>query len=43
MTLVIHAVQVVIISLMGFIVLWKDGLSLFKIKRLQEMAGENRN
>jgi len=34
MTLVLHAVQVVVICLIGFFVLWKDGVSFFQIIRL---------
>ena len=40
MTIVFHAVQVVIITLLGFVILWKDGLSWMKLKKIQEM-GEN--
>lgn len=36
MTIVIHAVQVVVTCLLGYIILWKEGLSLFQVKKLGE-------
>jgi glycosyltransferase 2 family protein len=39
MTLVMHVLQVVVTVVMGYAILWKDGLSLFQLKRL----GENEN
>lgn len=35
-TLVFHAIQFVITCLIGYAILWKDGLSLLKLKRLKE-------
>jgi uncharacterized protein (TIRG00374 family) len=34
MTLVLHAIQVVVICLIGFFVLWKDGVSFFQVVKL---------
>jgi hypothetical protein len=39
LTVVMHAVQFAGTCLVGFLVLWKDGLSLFQLKRLGK--GEN--
>lgn len=36
MTLVIHTVQVVVTCLIGYAILWKEGMSLFQVKRLSE-------
>jgi glycosyltransferase 2 family protein len=36
MTLVIHTVQVVVTCLLGYAILWKEGISLFQVKRLGE-------
>lgn len=36
MTIVVHAVQVVMTCLVGYIILWKEGISLFQIKELRE-------
>jgi len=36
LTVVFHAVQYIVTCLAGFIILWKDGLSLLQIKRLGE-------
>jgi uncharacterized protein (TIRG00374 family) len=35
-TLVVHAIQLVVTCLIGYVILWKDGLSLLKLKRLGE-------
>ncbi|MBM3294832.1 MAG: flippase-like domain-containing protein [Candidatus Aminicenantes bacterium] len=35
-TLVVHAVQLVVTCLIGYAILWKDGLSLLQLKRLRE-------
>jgi len=35
-TLVVHAVQLVVTCLIGYVILWKDGLSLLQLKRLGE-------
>lgn len=36
MTIVIHAIQVVMTCLIGYAILWKEGISLLQIKRLGE-------
>jgi uncharacterized protein (TIRG00374 family) len=36
MTVVVHAVQVVLTCLLGYIILWKEGISLFQIRRIGE-------
>jgi uncharacterized protein (TIRG00374 family) len=38
MTIVIHAVQVVVTCLIGYTILWKEGISLFQVKKLGEGA-----
>jgi uncharacterized protein (TIRG00374 family) len=35
-TLVVHVIQFVVTCLIGYAILWKNGLSLFKLKRLGE-------
>jgi len=35
-TIVVHAVQLVVTCLIGYAILWKDGISLFQIKKLGE-------
>ncbi|MBM3312536.1 MAG: flippase-like domain-containing protein [Candidatus Aminicenantes bacterium] len=35
-TVVVHAVQLVVTCLIGYAILWKDGLSLFQLRRLRE-------
>jgi uncharacterized protein (TIRG00374 family) len=35
-TLVVHAVQLTVTCLIGYVILWKDGLSLLQLKRLRE-------
>jgi uncharacterized protein (TIRG00374 family) len=35
-TIVVHAVQIVVTSVLGYAILWKEGLSLFQLKRLGE-------
>lgn len=40
MTIVVHAVQVAVICLIGYIVLWKEGLSLFKLKKYRDIADD---
>lgn len=37
MTLVTHALQLVVTCIIGYVILWKEGLSLFKISQLREM------
>ncbi|NQT80022.1 MAG: flippase-like domain-containing protein [Candidatus Aminicenantes bacterium] len=36
MTIVIHAIQVVVTCLIGYAILWKEGISLFQIKKIGE-------
>lgn len=36
MTLAVHAIQVVMTCLVGFVILWKEGLSLLKLKKMSE-------
>jgi len=36
MTIVVHAIQLVMTCLVGYAILWKEGLSLFQLKRLGE-------
>lgn len=38
MTIVVHAIQVVVTCLLGYVILWKEGLSLLQIKKLSEDA-----
>lgn len=40
MTLVTHALQLVMTCLIGYVILWKDGLSLLRISRLRERVAE---
>lgn len=35
-TIVVHAVQVVMTALIGYAILWKEGISLFQLKKLGE-------
>lgn len=37
-TILVHAVQLVVTSLLGYAILWKEGMSLFQLKRLGEKA-----
>jgi uncharacterized protein (TIRG00374 family) len=37
-TIVVHALQVVVTCLVGYAILWKEGLSLFQLKKLGEDA-----
>jgi uncharacterized protein (TIRG00374 family) len=37
-TILVHAVQLVVTSLIGYAILWKEGMSLFQLKRLGEKA-----
>jgi len=34
MTIIVHAVQVLVTCLVGYAILWKEGISLFQLKRL---------
>jgi hypothetical protein len=36
MTMVVHALTVVITCLIGYAILWKEGISLFQIKKIGE-------
>ncbi len=38
MTLVVHAIQVVVTCLIGYIILWREGISMFQLKKLGELA-----
>lgn len=38
MTIVVHAIQVVVTCLVGYVILWKEGLSLLQLKKLGEDA-----
>ena len=38
LTLVVHAVQLVMTCLVGFVILWREGLTLFQLKKLRESA-----
>lgn len=40
MTIVIHAVQLVVTCLLGYVILWKEGISLLQLKKLGEEAEE---
>jgi hypothetical protein len=37
-TIVVHALQIVVTCLIGYAILWKEGLSLFQLKKLGEDA-----
>ena len=39
MTIVVHAVQFVVTCLLGYAILWKEGISVFQIKKLGEKEG----
>jgi uncharacterized protein (TIRG00374 family) len=39
MTIVVHAVQLVVTCLLGYAILWKEGISVFQIKKLGEKEG----
>jgi hypothetical protein len=38
MTIVIHAIQLVMTCLIGYAILWKEGISLLQLKKLGEDA-----
>jgi uncharacterized protein (TIRG00374 family) len=38
MTIVVHAIQLVVTCLLGYAILWKEGISLFQLKKLGEEA-----
>lgn len=38
MTIVVHAVQLVMTCLIGYVILWKEGISLLQIKKIGESA-----
>ena len=38
MTLVVHSIQVVVTCLIGYAILWKEGTSLFQIKKIGEVS-----
>ena len=37
-TIVVHALQIVVTAVLGYAILWKEGMSLFQLKRLGEKA-----
>jgi uncharacterized protein (TIRG00374 family) len=37
-TLLVHAIQIAVTSVLGYAILWKEGMSLFQLKRLGEKA-----
>jgi uncharacterized membrane protein YbhN (UPF0104 family) len=37
-TILVHAVQIVVTALIGYAILWKEGMSVFQLKRLGETA-----
>lgn len=39
MTIVLHSFQVVVTCMIGYVILWKEGLSLFQIKKIGEENG----
>ncbi len=36
MTIIVHAVQVIVTCLLGYVILWKEGVSLLQLKKLGE-------
>jgi len=40
MTIVVHAIQVVVTCLIGYAILWKEGLSLFQVRKIGEKSGK---
>ena len=38
MTIVVHAVQLIMTCLLGYVILWKEGISLLQVKKLGEEA-----
>ncbi|MFW6140842.1 MAG: lysylphosphatidylglycerol synthase transmembrane domain-containing protein [Acidobacteriota bacterium] len=40
MTIVIHSLQVMVTCLIGYAILWKEGLSLFQVKKIGEKSGK---
>jgi hypothetical protein len=40
MTIVVHAVQLVVTCLVGYAILWKEGISLFQLKKLGEKESQ---
>ncbi len=38
LTLVTHALQLAVTCFLGYVILWKDGLSLFQVSRLREVG-----
>jgi glycosyltransferase 2 family protein len=37
-TIVVHAIQLVLTCLLGYIIIWKEGLSLFQLKKMGEAS-----
>jgi len=40
MTILVHAVQIVVTCLLGYAILWKEGISLFQLKKLGEDSNQ---
>jgi len=40
MTIVVHAIQLVMTCLMGYAILWKEGISIFQLRKLGEKEGQ---
>ena len=40
MTIVVHAIQLVVTCLMGYVILWKEGISLLQIRKISEDIGK---
>jgi hypothetical protein len=38
MTIIVHAAQVIVTCLIGYVILWKEGISLLQLKKLGEDA-----
>jgi len=36
MSIIVHAIQLVVTCLLGYAILWKEGISLFQLKKLGE-------
>ncbi len=38
MTIVVHSIQVAVTCIIGYVILWKEGLSIFQVKKMGEEA-----
>lgn len=36
-TIVVHAIQIVVTALLGYVILWKEGMTLFQLKKMREV------